>query len=1774
MNDLDPASKTKIWDILQVFSPVQSLCQCHRNFTVGVHLDEILSMSDNEVNIKGATISVSHFGSSFFGTPIHDTLCECEPIRTCHIKMPKWIWDMSAGNNIDVLLVGALWDANCISVMHEQAAVIPLQKKSWYTPSAIGDNNPIVTFEMFSGGFGGWSHAIRAVDKFGVPIQCAFALDHHQGCSWTFAKSHDFDGVVTNPQQFQNCLLEWNEQYLGHPKIVLNCAMENMWWLSIVGRFATGIWTLSPPCPPWSSADRALGLQRVDGRCMLWTLMCVGLHRPPVILLENVASLKTHQHWRVVLEFFNVIQYQIKWAHSLDLSEIIPHKRDRLILIAVDSLQSKDTSFQCQTWPAIQKPSLRTYGAIMELDNHWMKQAQLTMEEMKMYFDPCNLPRDIRQPSQIKKSKKDVVKYRLRTLDDQASCIMTSYGQPLSLYEPLVQRGGIFGCLILDGDQPRKLVLPEIVMLFGLLDKCWLPHMITPSMHYMGNAIAIPHALIAVLNGIMYIDGDILNLTVQECFAAIMGEHVTKSNIQIVIEQDGFWVSKGQMPDTRLDLTQPMSRFAMMVTQTPLGSFRIRCQFGLSILTCMKSILGASMPNQVDIHYGEDKSYHMPVSEMLKFEHPNIQIHANVMSRLLLDEKSFCTMHHDVVRVLTPDTPVCLERHPNMEIQDLLLALRVSHQNDIEWIFYGLSKQPWSLRDTCPDIVFAFGQRQVSSVLHVGDCLGLVLPTENALAWHGTVTQIDELTRVIRASLAWEFLTCVGWHFTRSAHENDALMATLFMTPKPGCLHAPFETARMLLITRIFIATLPETPGHGHVFRLCIKLWDTWIWDGWLDSDFIGEGIITAWDRASIVVGFHITMRLVINGQQASPEFEMKSFQREGKDMVKVFLVPMLHGGGSDSQAVSVASETSYESSPEVCDPIVLEHTDMQSAVSHLLEDFLALDTPNRELDLGIIRNFELLADSYKLVAPGSLPQLLDFMKYMSESGMEKILQYIGWHFTLQFIEYSQPVRVRLLVTPIPGRKHSTVTLAGGFIHTALTIMAMPLPSLSRYQRVRVKVKIWNIWAYDEWLDENLTCQSLIHSWEKTSRFVGAKLQMRMIARGKRINPDRAIKEYAQVDSNGEKTLKVFFVLELHGGGLPPGTTPDQITKAKNALASFLLDHGCDLQTVSTFSHKLVHSAGPLAIEQIMKQSDSNTKLQSIQAMGDAISLKCPETSQAKNQRDKNTQKKITKKTPVADVALNPTEFQVKQGFFVNEDNTEAAQRESIRGSSTGFVLLDPEAAKPWLASPQVVSSDELAIVVLGRCPVEGSKHCQRIGLPVFNANRQPMILDCCMHQLGSKHLKTSTLKTGDIDVVDTSVLAFTVFKDEIDSNTWGKMIRSPIRTIFEILHSIDMVLQLPVPPWGRSWRNSKGVSSPEQADSFQCHVRVETKKRNDLLRISGQVGLYTTPKDQHKKVDSDFGIIWLDLPLEQLKVTASTYPKGLGLVKIVKTKMAKVSRGLRVASVDFQDAFKHFKPSHDVPEVVNVTIVAKLSPTPVGASMDDLKKWLKQLGWKAKPIRPLKQDTWLLGFEEQIDDQFVKWGDATMLLTWLPDRHDMQSKVIIAGDVQKPRGKEGPAAPSDLLQDPWMTYLNRQKQDRGPMGDRLTPAPVNPRSVDGPTESRFKKNEEQIDELRQTMHKMSQQIEQQGDSHKELQVKVTQEFQAVRNEIARSVEESTKLFEQTLDHSLRRQDSQLQSAFSELKAIIQATPVPCKKAKVTKPGQETKEDNDHDMDS
>ena len=57
-------------------------------------------------------------------------------------------------------------------------------------------------------------------------------------------------------------------------------------------------------------------------------------------------------------------------------------------------------------------------------------------------------------------------------------------------------------------------------------------------------------------------------------------------------------------------------------------------------------------------------------------------------------------------------------------------------------------------------------------------------------------------------------------------------------------------------------------------------------------------------------------------------------------------------------------------------------------------------------------------------------------------------------------------------------------------------------------------------------------------------------------------------------------------------------------------------------------------------------------------------------------------------------------------------------------------------------------------------------------------------------------------------------------------------------------------------------------------------------------------------------------------------------------------------------------------------------------------------------------------------------------------------------------------------------------------------------------------------------------------------------------------------VDSLSKHFDATLERAMRRQDSQLEGSFAELKALILNKPLPAKKAKTEKPKRQGEDDD------
>ena len=152
-----------------------------------------------------------------------------------------------------------------------------------------------------------------------------------------------------------------------------------------------------------------------------------------------------------------VLGCDLRWSKILDLAEIAPQRRERDILIATLAGADDLNPHVCTVWPKVHPPSIRQFDVLTAASGHWLDECRPSDEVLNMYQDPSNLPPVANSQRQTKMSKVDVVEYRLRSSEDQFSCIMANYGEGHNLPMPTVRAGSLYGpfwhCLLASGLQ-------------------------------------------------------------------------------------------------------------------------------------------------------------------------------------------------------------------------------------------------------------------------------------------------------------------------------------------------------------------------------------------------------------------------------------------------------------------------------------------------------------------------------------------------------------------------------------------------------------------------------------------------------------------------------------------------------------------------------------------------------------------------------------------------------------------------------------------------------------------------------------------------------------------------------------------------------------------------------------------------------------------------------------------------------------------------------------------------------------------------------------------------------------------------------------------------------------------------------------------------------------------------------------------------------------------------------------------------------------------------
>ena len=153
--------------------------------------------------------------------------------------------------------------------------------------------------------------------------------------------------------------------------------------------------TASPPCPAFSAAGTATGLEKAEGQVIIDTILKIMLLQPKVLVLEEVATLHTHAHFPLILELLNWGNFQVAWQTTLNLDDWLPQSRPRLILVAFRRCSYGLQHFPCQPWRPGPSRSLSLQDSHCLLTDEAITEitaAPLDFETAKLYFDPSKVP--------------------------------------------------------------------------------------------------------------------------------------------------------------------------------------------------------------------------------------------------------------------------------------------------------------------------------------------------------------------------------------------------------------------------------------------------------------------------------------------------------------------------------------------------------------------------------------------------------------------------------------------------------------------------------------------------------------------------------------------------------------------------------------------------------------------------------------------------------------------------------------------------------------------------------------------------------------------------------------------------------------------------------------------------------------------------------------------------------------------------------------------------------------------------------------------------------------------------------------------------------------------------------------------------------------------------------------------------------------------------------------------------------------------------------------
>ena len=606
------------------------------------------------------------------------------------------------------------------------------------------------------------------------------------------------------------------------------------------------------------------------------------------------------------------------------------------------------------------------------------------------------------------------------------------------------------------------------------------------------------------------------------------------------------------------------------------------------------------------------------------------------------------------------------------------------------------------------------------------------------------------------------------------------------------------------------------------------------------------------------------------------------------------------------------------------------------------------------------------------------------FLQTCHASGVTDLLESVGWQiFELQQ-SHPQSSRRQLTIIPNSARLFVDAIAIRNLVAAHVTTWYVPLSVPSTTNTIMLSLKLWDTVIWKGHLPLTTKTDVFANAWHSASSLLGPLVPVRSILRGKRLSPEENFAGYVSQEDRESPLNRVHLVGVLTGGG----NKTDLALRTNQSLTDFLLQSGASSITTPQFVKEVLTLAGVSRIQQILAMRDAEAKLEQVKHTALHFNISLPEFVDLEADLTKRVRRAATKHLYEAPTH-KATDFTLPADLFHDTSGTPI----SIQSDCTqphGVFLVDACDAKTFVDSHQSPQQSCIMVVLGQSCPMH-NKACHLHNLPATDKHGTKVVIAACVHYIGETKATLRGQDQADISTESTSVLAFTAWRSETGDVLWSQLCESPLRTIWK-LFTIDPTKNVVTKPWGRSWRTDNTAVEPDQALSFQVHVRLYTSKTSAILAQSGTYGIFVNPKTADGTViDPAFAVIWLrDKDRTQALEEANKVPEHAGLV--ISTR-GKQSYGIRVPSSVYEEAQALLTPEHPKQSHIPANCFVKLSPLPHGVTQDDIRTWLEKQALRMRPVRSLTANTWLLAASDHVEACHYIWGKSTVLIAPVASR-------------------------------------------------------------------------------------------------------------------------------------------------------------------------------------